>query len=78
MWKEENGLSENKLPALSELRSAGVTANGMESDIQDLSQSMPPPEGMEGGLEPEPGAAPVPGAGSSPGAGGGGNSAGPV
>jgi hypothetical protein len=62
MWKEENGLSENKLPALSELRSAGITSGNMESDIQDLSQSQPPPEGMEGGLDMDTSGAPAPSA----------------
>jgi hypothetical protein len=63
MWKEENGMSKDALPAGSELRGAGVTADGMQSDIEDLSQSGEAPEGMEGGPEPDmsgatPGAAP--------------------
>jgi len=63
MWKEENGMSKDALPAGSELRGAGVTADGMQTDLDTLSQSGESPEGMEGGPEPDmsgatPGAAP--------------------
>jgi len=53
MWKEENGMSNDALPAGSELRGAGVTADGMKTDLDTLSQSGEAPEGMEGGPEPD-------------------------
>lgn len=65
-WLEENGLGDNKLPPMSELRSAGITSSGMDSDVADLGQSAEPPEGMEGGPEAA-GAAPTP-PGGAPGA----------
>jgi hypothetical protein len=67
MWKEENGLSKDALPAGSELRGAGVTADGMQTDLDTLSQSGEAPEGMEGGPEPDmSGASPAPADGSAP------------
>ena len=67
MWKEENGLSKDALPAGSELRGAGVTADGMQTDLDTLSQSGEAPEGMEGGPEPDmSGATPAPADGSAP------------
>ena len=65
LWKEENGLAENKLPAQSELRSAGITSGGMDSDLDSLGSSQPAPEGMEGGPTPDAGGMPAPNAGSA-------------
>jgi len=67
LWKEENGLSKDALPAGSELRGAGVTADGMQTDLDTLSQSGESPEGMEGGPEPDmSGASPAPADGAAP------------
>jgi hypothetical protein len=67
MWKEENGLSKDALPAGSELRGGGITADGMQTDLDTLSQSGESPEGMEGGPEPDmSGATPAPADGSAP------------
>jgi Bacteriophage T4-like portal protein (Gp20) len=64
LWKEENIDVDNKLSASAELRSAGITANGMGADISSLSGAGAPPlpvPGTEPGAEPgamgEPGAA---------------------
>ena len=51
MWRQENGMAKNGLPAGSELRGAGITADGMQTDAEDLASSQPAPEGMEGGPE---------------------------
>ena len=51
LWKEENGLSAKALSASTELRSAGITSGGIESDVSSLGQSAQPPEGMPGGPE---------------------------
>jgi hypothetical protein len=50
MWKEENVDDDTELPANAELRSVGITANGMGSDMSALSgaTSAPPPEGELG------------------------------
>ena len=50
MWKEENVDDDTELPANAELRSVGITANGMGSDMSALSgaTSAPPPEGEPG------------------------------
>jgi len=47
LWKEENGLASKAVSASSELRSAGITSGGMESDVEDLSVAgeLPPEEG---------------------------------
>jgi hypothetical protein len=64
-WKEENVDEGVALNASSELRGAGITANGMAGDIGDLGSSATPPEDMEAGAEP--GApAPVGDAGTAP------------
>jgi hypothetical protein len=64
-WKEENVDEGVALNASSELRSAGITANGMAGDIGDLGSSATPPEDMEAGTDP--GApAPVGDAGTAP------------
>jgi len=61
MWKEENVDDDTELPANAELRSVGITANGMGADMSSLADatSAPPPEG-EPGTEaaPAPGTAP--------------------
>jgi hypothetical protein len=50
MWKEENVDDDTELPANAELRSVGITANGMGADMSSLSgaTSAPPPEGEPG------------------------------
>jgi Bacteriophage T4-like portal protein (Gp20) len=67
LWKEENVDVDNKLSASAELRSVGITANGMGGDLAGLGgMTTPPPPGEPGaeagGL---PGAMPEPG-GASP------------
>ncbi len=61
MWKEENVDDDTELPANAELRSVGITANGMGADMSSLADatSAPPPE-SEPGTEaaPAPGTAP--------------------
>jgi len=54
MWKEENIDEGTALSASAELRSGGITANNMSSDISDLSNTAAPaPEDMDmGGGEP--------------------------
>ena len=62
LWKEENIDSQANLGASAELRGAGITANGMSGDINDLSappEPMPGEEGADpavapGGTEPPP------------------------
>jgi hypothetical protein len=44
MWKEENVDDDAELPANAELRSVGITANGMMGDINDMSSATEPPE----------------------------------
>lgn len=57
MWREENVDAGDNLSAGSELRNAGVTADGMAGDISSLSSDQEVPlEGEEGA---EPGAAPA-------------------
>ena len=56
-WKEENIDEDQFLSASSELRSAGITANGMAGDLSSLgSATTPPPEGEAGGMPAEGGA----------------------
>ena len=57
LWKEENGLASKAVSASSELRSAGITSGGVESDLENLSVAgeLPPEEGAmpaEGGQQP--------------------------
>jgi len=64
LWKEENIDVDNKLSASAELRSVGITANGIGGDLSGLGgMTTPPPPGEPGaeagGL---PGAMPEPGA----------------
>ena len=66
LWKEENIDVDNKLSASAELRSQGITANGMGADLSSLSGAGAPPlpegPGEEaGGL---PGSMPEPGSAS--------------
>ena len=67
MWKEENVDTDEVLTASAELRSAGLTANGMSSDLQSISAppaptspegAMPAP-GAEAGVPPATGTAPT-------------------
>jgi hypothetical protein len=50
-WKEENIDLDNKLSASAELRSVGITANGMSGDISSLSDTTAPEPGTEPGGE---------------------------
>ena len=43
MWREENVDEDQYLSASSELRGAGITANGIAADTAALSTSAPPP-----------------------------------
>ena len=61
MWKEENVDEDTALPANAELRSVGVTAGGMGSDLSNLNNATTPPEQPAEG-EPAPGGAPAPAA----------------
>jgi Bacteriophage T4-like portal protein (Gp20) len=65
-WKEENIDEGVALNASSELRGAGITANGMAGDIGDLGSSAPPPEDMDAGAEPGGAPAPAGDAGTTP------------
>jgi len=61
LWKEENGLASKAVSASSELRSAGITSGGMESDVEDLSVAgeLPPEDGaMPDQTGQQPGGAP--------------------
>jgi hypothetical protein len=57
MWKEENIDEDTTLPANAELRSVGVTANGLGTDMSNISSATTPPidpaETGEGGGMPE-------------------------
>jgi len=68
LWKEENIDADTILSASAELRSGGITANNMTSDLSSLStpEAGVPPEGMEGEPGAEPGAAPAPGGEAAP------------
>ena len=50
LWKEENVDEDTELPANAELRSVGITANGMGADMSAISgaTATPPPEGEPG------------------------------
>ena len=60
MWKEENVDDDTELSANAELRSVGITANGMGADMSSLSgaTSAPPPEGEAEAAPAAPGTAP--------------------
>jgi hypothetical protein len=68
-WEEENVDADTDLSAQAELRSAGVTAGGLNSDMDSLTNQQPP-EGMEGmddlGQGAAPGAPAAGGAGEAP------------
>jgi hypothetical protein len=51
LWKEENIDADNKLSASAELRSVGITANGISGDIGSLSDTTAPEPGSEPGGE---------------------------
>ena len=65
MWSEENGKGKTiATDSSGELRGAGISSAGIESDLSDLSDDSAPPEVGEGEM---PGAAPgAPGAGAAP------------
>jgi hypothetical protein len=44
MWREENIDEDTSLPANAELRSMGITANGMSSDMSAIGGATTPPE----------------------------------
>ena len=58
LWKEENVDEDTALPANAELRSVGVTAGGMGSDMSNLNSATTPPEQPPEGA-PEGGEAPA-------------------
>jgi hypothetical protein len=49
-WREENLDKDTDLSAQAELRSAGITAGGLTSDLDNLGSSQAAPEGMEDSL----------------------------
>ena len=49
LWKEENIDEDTKLSANAELRSAGITANGLSGDMDSVGTNAPPP-GVDGGM----------------------------
>jgi hypothetical protein len=64
LWKEENGLSNKAVSASAELRTGGITSGGMDTDLDNLSQSEElPPEGADAGAA---AAAVTPNTGSQP------------
>jgi hypothetical protein len=65
-WKEENVDEGVALNASSELRGAGITANGMAGDIGDLGSSALPPDDMDADAEPGGASAPAGDAGTAP------------
>jgi len=68
LWKEENIDADTIISASAELRSGGITANNMTSDLSSLStpEAGVPPGGMEGEPGAEPGTAPAPGGEAAP------------
>jgi hypothetical protein len=61
MWKEENIDADTELPATAELRSVGITANGMGADLSAISGATSAPlPGEEDGAEAQPSATPPP------------------
>lgn len=64
MWREENIDQGTNLSAQAELRSAGITAGGITSDIDGLNGATNAPEGMEDDMD----TAAAPGAGGADGA----------
>jgi len=51
LWKEENIDEDTSLPASAELRSVGITANGMGGDISSLNSATEAPPPAEPGAE---------------------------
>ena len=70
LWREENVDTDTGLSASAELRSAGITANGMGADLAGLTTTPEMPPGTEPGAMPgeEPGAMPGAAPGGVPGA----------
>jgi hypothetical protein len=66
MWREENVDRSVNLSAQTELRSAGVTASGLESDMDELGSAGEAPEDMDMGMEGDMAAAPAPGGAPMP------------
>ena len=64
LWREENIDEDQYLSASSELRGAGITANGIASDTSTLSGAATPPP--EAGETPAEGGAAAPAAGATP------------
>ena len=58
-WREENIDDDATLPANAELRSVGITANGMGADMSSLAGATTPPPADDGAAAPAPGAAPA-------------------
>jgi hypothetical protein len=72
MWKEEHGDVEGAPSAAPNLRSAGITPGGIDTDLGNINAAMPPETGAEGmgagapgavpaGTDTAPGVAPTPG-----------------
>jgi hypothetical protein len=72
MWKEEHGDVEGAPSAAPNLRSAGITPGGIDTDLGNINAAMPPDTGAEGMGAGAPGAVPAgtdtaPGVASTPG-----------
>jgi len=67
MWKEEHGDVEGAPSTAPNLRSAGITPGGIDTDLGNINAAMPPETGAEGMGAGAPGAAPA-GTGAAPGA----------
>ena len=66
LWREENVDEDAALPANAELRSVGITANGMSSDLGAISDATQPPIPGEDGTGAAPGTEPPPGGATPP------------
>lgn len=58
-WREENIDDDATLPANAELRSVGITANGMGADMSSLAGATTPPPAEDGAAASAPGATPA-------------------
>jgi hypothetical protein len=67
MWAEEHGDVEGAPSTAPNLRSAGITPGGIDTDLGNINAAMPPETGAEGIGAGAPGAAPA-GTGAAPGA----------
>jgi hypothetical protein len=67
MWAEEHGDVEGAPSTAPNLRSAGITPGGIDTDLGNINAAMPPETGTEGMGAGVPGAAPA-GTGAAPGA----------